>query len=255
MKKPLNLIIIIPAHNEEKRIEPTLRTYHNFFTSLSQEKRLTYAILVVLNGCTDNTAAIVRKIADELGTIAMLDFVQAGKGFAITEGFKEALKKQYELIGFVDADMATAPNEFLQLIEKIGDCDGTIASRYMSGAVVIPPRSRLKRWGSKLIFEPLVRVLLGLKYKDLQCGAKVFKQHVIEKIANQLTVRQWAFDVELLYLCKKRGFSVKEIPTVWHDKALSKLTPVRSGLRMLSTVVALRFAHSSHSRKKHSRNC
>jgi hypothetical protein len=121
--------------------------------------------------------------------------------------------------------------------------DGIIASRYMPGAQVFPPRPAYKRWGSRLIYEPLVKLLFGLSYYDLQCGAKLFTRATIAKITSYLTIQQWAFDVELLYLCKKFGFTIREIPTVWTDQEDSKLT-LRAGLRMLKQLFSLRLRHS-----------
>jgi hypothetical protein len=131
--------------------------------------------------------------------------------------------------------MATEPAAFYDLIMNIDDVDGVIASRYMPGAHITPERPAYKRWGSRIIYEPYVWLLFGLSYYDYQCGAKLFKRAVIERITPQLTVAQWAFDVELLYLCKKGGFIIKEIPTVWHDQADSKLT-LRGGLRMFGAL-------------------
>jgi len=245
MKKKISVSLIIPAHNEEKRIGPTLQEYHSFLNLLRKKEQLAFELVVVLNGCHDNTAAVVYELQQKLDSVKILDLPRAGKGYAITQGFKYVLKQPVDFIGFVDADMATSPQEFNRLIEEVNGYDGVIASRYMEGATVIPQRPWLKRWGSKLVFEPLVKLLLGLNYKDFQCGAKLFKRHVIERVVDYLTVNHWAFDVELLSLCKEFGFSIKEIPTVWHDKALSKLNTFPSGMRMLSSVIAIRKRHLS----------
>ena len=100
--------IIIPAHNEEKRIGRTLKEYISYF----KRKKLNFQIIVVLNACSDNTLKIVKKYKE----LEILNFKQGGKGFAIIEGFKKALKKKSNLIGFVDADMATPPVAFYDLI-------------------------------------------------------------------------------------------------------------------------------------------
>jgi len=221
---------------KKRRIERTVKAYHSFLSKVPEKNRVDFKLLIVLNGCIDSTLSIVKKLADELDSICLLDFKEAGKGYALTQGFAYACKQKFDLIGFVDADMATSPQEFFNLITQIDDHDGIIASRYMKGSAVVPPRPFIKRWGSRLIYEPLVRYVLGLRYKDLQCGAKLFKHKVIEAIVDHLTIRQWAFDIELLYLCKKCGFIIKEIPTVWHDQAFSKLNVMGSGMKMLSSV-------------------
>jgi dolichyl-phosphate beta-glucosyltransferase len=82
-----------------------------------------------------------------------------------------------------------------------------------------------------------------MRYKDFQCGAKLFTRRAIARITPHLSVQQWAFDVELLYLAKKFRFSVKEVPTVWHDQDDSKLKIMRSGTRMLGSVIKLRARH------------
>jgi glycosyltransferase involved in cell wall biosynthesis len=236
----MKLSIVIPAYNEENRIERTLRTYHQFFT----EKNMPFELVVVLNGCKDNTIGVVERVRKDLVTNSMviIDLPQAGKGLAIKAGFADALTRNNDLIGFVDADMATRPEAYYDLIANIGDNDGIIASRYMPGAQISPPRPAYKRYGSKLIYEPLLWLLFGLSYYDFQCGAKLFKRHVLEVVNPQLTVTQWGFDAELLYLCKKNNFTVIEIPTIWEDQAESKLT-LKGGVRMLGSLFKVWWQH------------
>jgi glycosyltransferase involved in cell wall biosynthesis len=237
----MNVSIVIPAYNEEKRIYRTLAAYSHFFKEVAQQDALTCEFVVVLNGCTDATKTVVQAAADAWGSIVLVDLgAQAGKGLAIKVGFLNALQRPNDYIGFVDADMATLPEYFFDLIGYVKQCDGVIASRYMPGATVYPPRQKYKRWGSRLIYEPLIRLLFGISYYDYQCGAKLFTREVIEAVAPELTVKQWAFDVELLYRCKRHAFFIKEIPTVWYDQADSKLS-LRAGLRMLGALIKLRF--------------
>jgi glycosyltransferase involved in cell wall biosynthesis len=236
----MKLSIVIPAYNEENRIERTLRTYHEFFV----EKHMPFELVVVLNGCKDNTIGVVERVRKELATnsIIIIDLPQAGKGLAIKAGFADALTRNNDLIGFVDADMATKPDAYYDLVVNLKDNDGIIASRYMPGAKISPPRPAYKRYGSKLIYEPLLWLLFGLSYYDFQCGAKLFKREVLQEVNPQLTVTQWAFDAELLYLCKKNGFTVIEIPTVWEDQAESKLT-LKGGVRMLGSLFKVWWQH------------
>ena len=243
----MKISIIIPAYNEQARIEKTIRVYHHFFSEKQQRNNLMFELVVVLNGCKDNTLSVVERVQRDLDShIIIIDLLEAGKGLAIKTGFANALKRENDLIGFVDADMATAPAAFYDLINNISHVDGIIASRYMPGAHIFPERPAYKRWGSRIIYEPYVWLLFGLSYYDYQCGAKLFKRAVIEKITPQLTVTQWAFDVELLYLCKKGGFIVKEIPTVWNDQAGSTLT-LRGGLRMFGALFDVWKRHRNHS--------
>lgn len=239
----MKICIVIPAYNEENRIARTLQAYDDFFAMKEQETDLKYELLVVINGTTDATAQIVHDLHAKRSAIKSIEIKEGGKGLAIAAGFKEALKNTFDLIGFVDADMATSPEAFYQLIKNINGSDGIIASRYMPGAQITPARPLIKRWGSRLFYESLVRLLFGLPYYDFQCGAKLFKSQVIKKITPYLSVKQWAFDIELLYLCKKFDFPIKEIPTVWHDQAGSKLKMFRAGSRMIGTLIHLRWRY------------
>jgi glycosyltransferase involved in cell wall biosynthesis len=232
--------IIIPAHNEENRIGKTLETYSQYL----QQRTNNYEFVVVLNGCSDNTYQVVHEKQKQFGSIVIIDLPEAGKGLAIKAGFADALVRDNDLIGFVDADMATEPRYFYDLIEHIGEYDGIIASRYMPSSQLFPPRPAIKRWGSKIVYEPLIWLLFGMSYYDYQCGAKLFKRKVIEKIVPDLTVRQWAFDVEVLYLCKLAKFTIKEWPTVWYDRAGSKLK-LSSGFRMLGSLIKMRWHHTA----------
>lgn len=233
----MKVSIVIPAYNEQNRIAKTIRAYDTFFAAKKNEIGLNYELVIVLNGCVDNTLSVVESTSKEcMQPLIIIDLLQAGKGLAIKTGFIDALTRpDNDVIGFVDADMATQPDAFFDLLMQLTDCDGVIASRYMPGAKIFPERPAYKRRGSRLIYEPFVFRLFGISYHDFQCGAKLFKRNVIETVAPHLTVAQWAFDVELLYLCKKYGFIIKEVPTVWCDQAESKLT-LRGGLRMFGAL-------------------
>ncbi|PKN03724.1 hypothetical protein CVU75_00820 [Candidatus Dependentiae bacterium HGW-Dependentiae-1] len=239
MKK---ISIIIPAHNEEQRIGRTLQAYGAFFADLHDQELLEAEIVVVLNGCSDSTLTVVQQKQRSLANLHIVNLPQAGKGLAIKAGFAHALERDSDFISFVDADMATSPQAFYDLVCNVADYEGIIASRYMRGARIWPARPWIKRWGSKLVYESLVRLLLGLKYADLQCGAKIFSRRSVETVLPHLSVGQWAFDVELLYLCKKFGLSVREFPTVWRDQAGSKLR-LSAGFDMLAAIIKLRIAH------------
>ncbi len=235
----MKISIVIPAHNEAKRIQRTIESYEAFFNQLTDSVVTDYEFIVVLNGCTDTTGQVVRHISDSVHNLYLLDLVQAGKGLAVKTGFLDALHRDADLIGFVDADMATSPNAFYELILGMQTADGAIASRYMPGARIYPPRPFIKRWGSKLFYESLVWLLFGMNYYDYQCGAKIFTRRVIQTVAPRLTITQWAFDVELLYLCKLENFTIRELPTVWHDQAGSTLQ-MSAGFRMLFHLIKLR---------------
>ena len=239
----MKISITIPAYNEEKRIGKTLKTYSTYFEELRKDKKLDYEILVVINNTTDKTENIVKKFVKTNKRIKYLNLKSGGKGYAVVEGFKDSLKRKNDLVGFVDADMATSPEEYYKLITELKNCDGVIASRYVKNAV-IKPRPSISRLIAKRMFNFLVRGILFLPYNDTQCGAKIFKREAISKVVNLITMSKWAFDVDLLYTLRKKGFKVKEIPTVWVDKEYSKINFWSAGPWMALGVIRLRLLDS-----------
>jgi glycosyltransferase involved in cell wall biosynthesis len=235
--------IIIPAHNEEKRIGPTLEEYGKFFEERAKEDKETYEILVVLNACHDKTLEIVKNYSKKFKIIKYLDLEKGGKGYAVISGFKEVINKNSNLIGFVDADMATTPESFYDLIKNINSYEGIIASRYIKGAIVTP-KPTIQRVIVSRIFNFLVRAILILPYRDTQCGAKLFKKKALEKIIGELSMSKFAFDVELLYHLKKKGFRVKEYATKWGDKKYSTINFMKAGPLMLMAIIRLRIINS-----------
>jgi glycosyltransferase involved in cell wall biosynthesis len=239
----LNISVVVPAYNEEKRIGKTLEAYSNYFEGLRKKGETDYEILVVINNTTDRTEEIVKEFCKKNARIRYLNLRPGGKGFAVREGFKESLKKEFDLIGFVDADLATGPDAFYDLIRKIGNSDGAIASRYLPGAIV-EPGPTVKRLIAARMFNILVRTLLFLSYKDTQCGAKVFTRKAIENSLFEWTMSEWAFDTDLLYAMKKKKFRIKEVPTRWSDRSYSKVNFWKAGPQMALGVIRLRLLNS-----------
>src|SRR5262245_12864453 len=141
MKK---LSIIIPAHNEQNRIGRTLEHYATYYDTLKKNGVIDTEFVVVNNASNDNTIGVVRQAAQKFATIRLIDLPAAGKGLAIVAGFNDALTRDNDLIGFVDADMATLPEHFYDLVTNLGSNGGIIASRYMKGSSVTPPRPFIK---------------------------------------------------------------------------------------------------------------
>ncbi|MBI2344761.1 glycosyltransferase [Candidatus Dependentiae bacterium] len=208
-----HVCIIIPAYNEQYRIEKTLRAFANYFNKKSEKT----TFLVVANNCKDDTVSVVKKVQKDHENILYLDLKPGGKGFAIKEGFKWTLDKAFDLIGFVDADMATEPQYFYDLITASVDSDGAIASRYASGARISPKRPFLRKLGGKF-YNWMLRSRLGIGFKDTQCGAKIFSKDTVAKITPYMEEKGWAADLEMLYLCKLFNKKIKEIPTTWSDQ-------------------------------------
>jgi len=233
-----SLLILIPAYNEERRIEPTLREYGEFFAKNYNGE---YHIVVVLNGCTDNTLGVVQKVAKDFPAIHSIVFQDPiGKGGALIEGLKLAIHS--ELIGYVDADGATQPQAFMELVKRIGEADCVIGSRWLPGAIIHQSQQSHRQFASR-VFHGIVQFLFRMNIRDTQCGAKVMKTAAVEKIHDYLTIADLAFDINLLYALKRAGFSILEVPTEWTDKAGSKVMLGRSSMTMFLSAVRVRLIY------------
>lgn len=233
-----SLLLLIPAYNEERRIEPVLREYGLYFQKNYSGK---FQLVVVLNGCRDNTLGVVQRVEKDFIAISHLVFADPiGKGGALIEGLK--LAPLADVIGYVDADGATPPRALHDLVKRIDQADCVIGSRWLPGAVLHVEQSNKRQFASRC-FHFIVEVFFRMKIKDTQCGAKVMKREAVEKIHSRLLTADMAFDINLLYSLKHAGFRILEVPTEWTDKIGSKVTLFRTSLTMFLSVVRIRLIY------------
>jgi glycosyltransferase involved in cell wall biosynthesis len=237
------LSIVMPAYNEEKRIGRTLEAYSKYFEKIRKSKKLEYEILVVINNTKDRTEEIVKKLQIGNKRIRYLNLIKGGKGYAVVQGFIDALKRNNDYISFVDSDMATSAGALYDLYKKIGRYDGIIGSRWIKGAIVETPQTILRRITSRG-FNFLVRSILLMPYTDTQCGAKLFRKKTLERVVNELGTTEWAFDIDLLYRLRRNGFKIVEAATVWKDVGGSKLNLKKVPFKMFSSIIRLRLLYS-----------
>jgi glycosyltransferase involved in cell wall biosynthesis len=233
------LLLLIPAYNEEQRIEPVLREYAEHFTSRMGEA---FELVVVLNGCRDNTLGVVRRVARDHACVRWMDFeAPIGKGGALIEGLK--LAPSADWIGYVDADGATPARAFEALVGRLDRADCVIGSRWLPGAILHQNQSNRRQFASR-VFHLIVQCLFWMNIRDTQCGAKVMRRAAVEAIHPQLTISDMAFDINLLYSLKRAGYRVLEIPTEWTDKAGSKVALGRTSLTMLLSAIRTRLFYT-----------
>lgn len=230
----VELSIVIPAYNEGQRIQSTLEKYLAFF-----DGKLDYEIFVVLNGCVDNTLDIVKKF-----NIKYIDIKEAiGKGGAVIEGFK---KVKGDYIAFVDADSSTEPDQLYNIfneLKKDNKLGGVIGSRWMKGSKITKYQP-LKRVIASRVYNLMVRIILGLPYKDTQAGAKVFTKGAIKSIVYNVIPVGWEFDVALLCALRTQGFEIKEVPITWADTLGSSLKVTKTAPKMLISLIKIRLENS-----------
>ena len=238
-QSPPSLLLLIPAYNEQERIGPVLREYASFFQKNYEGK---FQLVVVLNGCVDNTLGVVRDPASEYPCISALEFpAPIGKGGALIEGLK--LAPLGDLIGYVDADGATSPKAFYDLVKLSARADCVIGSRWVSGAVIHQVQTNRRRFASR-VFHLIVQSLFWMNIRDTQCGAKVLHRTAVEKIHGALRIADMAFDINLLYALKRAQCSVLEVPTEWTDQMGSKVVLGKTSFTMLLSVIRLRLVYS-----------
>jgi glycosyltransferase involved in cell wall biosynthesis len=224
--------IVIPAHNEEGRIGRTLASYRQAL----RDPELRF--VVALDLCDDGTADVVERHRAADPRVDLLAYPKLGKGGVIMETFRRC---GGDLLGFVDADCATPPQELWRLVEAAAHADGAIASRHHPSAVV-PPRKLSRRLASAG-FAFGVQRLFGLPYDDTQCGAKVLRREVVERAVPLLSSRDFVFDVDLLLVARRLGFDIVEVPTVWVDQDGSRLHAFHDSRRMAWSLLRLWLHH------------
>ena len=218
----IELSIVMPAYNEAARITPTIREYLDHFAPAYGE---TFEIIVVMNGCRDDTREVVEQAAAGNRAVRVIEFTQPlGKGGAIWEGLAVANGNR---LAFVDADNMVRAPEAEKLIRALDSHDVAIADRFAGveeGGTSQPPLRKLISRASRL----WVRMFLGLPYADTQCGAKAFRIAAWRRIAPRVVEREWAFDLDVLAQVQSMDFSVAEVPVRWrHIVEGSKVRPWR----------------------------
>jgi len=225
----MKLSIIIPAYNEEKRISKTLKEYYNFFQSKLKDE---FEIIIIVNNSKDKTFDICEEFSKNKKMFKVINIpYYVGKGGAVMKGFEKA---KGDLIGFTDADNSTNPENFFKLYQEIKSHHGIIASRRKKGALIEPKR-RFSQQASSLAFNFLVQLLFNLNFKDTQCGAKIFTKNVAKFLSENYKEEGWAFDVDILFLCKRKKLKIVEHPIYWKDAEGSSLNlkdSVKSVLRL-----------------------
>ncbi len=225
-----SVLVVVPAYNEEARLEGPLRAY-------AREARLRSGLrvdfLVVLNGCRDGTQRVAQAVAADFPEVSWVRYDAAiGKGGAVLAGFREA--REYEWVGFVDADGATPPEDFFGMLAAPGTAAALVATRDMTSR----PRSRSL---PSRLFNLWARALFFVPHRDTQCGAKFFRAEFVRQFLPRMRLSGMAFDVEILARARELGAAVREVPVRWTEKPGSTVSLLRTGARMFLDLFRLRF--------------
>ncbi len=231
------LSIIVPAYNEEARIGATLERMVAYLEARGES----FELLVVSDGSDDGTNAIVNRIAEAHAQVRLMTYSpNRGKGYAVRVGM---LAAGGERLLFSDADLATPIEEIEKLSEALDNgCDIAIGSRDTVGSQLIRRQSMVREMGGRF-FNQLVQLIAVPGIHDTQCGFKLFTRRSALAIFSRCQIDHFAFDVEALFLARKYGLRISEIPVRWAHQEGSKVRFVRDAIRMLKTLFRIRFTH------------
>ena len=227
--------IVIPAYNESARLGRTLDKVLKFV----QESAWKAEVIVVDDGSRDGTADMVRGYAEKGSVVRLIQNPgNRGKGYSVRNG---VLNSRGEIILFTDADLSSPIEEAPKLLEALeSGFDIAIGSRWVRSELQTQRQSAARQVMGRT-FNILLRIVLGLNFKDTQCGFKAFRRSAAEVIFPLQRVERWGFDPELLFLARKFELQVAEVPVVWaHDEG-SRINPLADGAKMFLEVLRVRW--------------
>ena len=235
------LSIVIPAYNEENRLPATLERVREYLAELD----ITFEVLIVDDGSRDATRELGRAFVAQHSWARLVHYdlnghpLNRGKGYAVRQGVLHAIGKE---ILFSDADLSTPIEEMEKLLAPIraGECEVSIASRAMkdSNLAVHQP------WYRELMgrgFNLMVQAIAVPGIVDTQCGFKAFRGDVARRIFSVTLIDGFGFDTEVLFLARKFGYRVRELPVTWRHMDDSRVSPLSAPIKMFSDLLHVRY--------------
>jgi glycosyltransferase involved in cell wall biosynthesis len=237
------LSIVIPAYNEEDRLLSTLQAVDDFLATRTYSSE----VIVADDGSTDRTAAISNEYEMSSATYRVLALPHRGKASAVRDGI---LASNGEIVMFTDADLSTPMSYLDKLMDALAaEADVAIGSREGDGSERVG--EPFYRHAMGRVFNTLVRLIAVPGINDTQCGFKAFNATVAQDLFSSARLhagerhingpRVTGFDVEILFLARKRGYDIVEIPVEWTHVAGSKVAPLGDSVRMFTDVLRVRY--------------
>jgi glycosyltransferase involved in cell wall biosynthesis len=234
LERPL-ISIIIPAYNESARIGNALGEV----LRCVQERDWHAEIVVVDDGSTDRTALIVREFARLHPEVRLMENPEnRGKGFSVRRGMLHAVG---EILMFTDADLSAPMEEAELLFDALRQgADIAIGSRWLDRKRQTVHQPLYRQFFGRC-FNAITRLVMGLPFKDTQCGFKAFRRPVAQTIFQLQRIERWGFDPELLFIALKRGYKIREVPVTWGHDERSRLSYLKDGVKMLEEIAYIRW--------------
>ncbi len=234
-----HISVIIPAYNEEKNITNTLQEVAGYLTGKFGKD---WEAIVVDDGSSDATYRLaeecIRTLKEANANLRLLkNEKNAGKGSAVRKGM---LAAQGDIRLFMDADNATRIEELEKLLPPFSEeADIVIGSRKIKGALIVEKQPFIRRFASR-VYHWIVKLLLGTSVSDYNCGFKALKGGVARDLFSIGQANGWEFDAELLFLAKKKGYRVREVPVIWQHKGTSKVQTAHATISSLKGIFSIK---------------
>jgi glycosyltransferase involved in cell wall biosynthesis len=228
------LSIVIPAYNESLRIEATLERV----LWCIDERGWDADVTVVDDGSTDDTTDIVRRWMSQHPRLHLvLNPGNRGKGYSVRNGLLQAAG---EIVMFTDADLSSPMEEAELLMAALNDgADVAIGSRWLDKQKQTVHQPLYRRFFGRC-FNWVTRKVMGLPFKDTQCGFKAFKREAAQTIFRLQTIERWGFDPEILFIARKLRYKIVEVPVTWGHDERSRISYLKDGMKMLEEMGQIR---------------
>lgn len=232
----MDISVVIPACNEESRIARTILEVREYLYA----KDLDFEIIVSDNGSSDGTYKVAEEFRRSDKRIKVMRTVKKGKGVGVREG---VLASSGDLVLFTDADLSTPIEELDDLRRAIdGGADIAIASRDLPGSRIIKHQSWAREMLGKIL-NRIIQVLYVPGIHDTQCGFKLFRRRVAQDLFSRQKVDGFLFDAEILYMARKKGYRVEEVPVIWKHFEGSKVSVLRDLPKVAIDLFRIKLLH------------
>jgi len=230
----MEISVIIPCYNEEKIIYRNITKVFNYL----KKRFKNFEIIVVNDGSNDGTIEELRKLENFIRIKVIDNEKNQGKGKAVRDGI---LKSNGDVIMFVDADLPVRIEEIERFFNEIKkEYDIVIASRFLPGARVIIPAKWYRKLAERIFIFLRMIILNTFEIKDTQCGFKMFKGEVAKKIFSKSKINRFAFESEIIFLAKKFGYKIKELPVPLQNPQESHVKIFKDAFQMFFDLIKIR---------------